>query len=385
MVVPSEIFHIPHAQSLRRYLAEQCARILVMDPTEIWFNETLQGTVLLLAEKKAVETEKSRGVAVLPVAGRHVLSLDPEPIFQEAVYANGSTIEGKWMPVFLSASERSLLAQLKGHPQVKKFTDVATVDVGIVTGANQFFLVPDSTVEEFQLKKYVHPMFGRSEHVQGLVFSKADLMANKKAGLPSNFLWFQEEDFEQLPDNVKKYLSLGLRQNLHKRFKCRTRRVWYKVPSVYTAPVAMLKRAHHYPRMVLNEAKAFTTDTAYRITPVGIQAGALVAGFVNSLTCLTAEMEGRHYGGGVLELVPSEIERLLLPVVKLGRTHLVSADGKFRNLQEDATFLRMQDKAVLGKLGLSKQDQDALYGAWAKLRNRRHRSPSADGLGDAAA
>jgi hypothetical protein len=31
---------------------------------------------------------------------------------------------------------------------------------------------------------------------------------------------------------------------------------------------------------------------------------------VNSLTALTAELEGRHYGGGVLELVPSEIEKL---------------------------------------------------------------------------
>lgn len=36
MVIPSEIFHIPHAQSLRRYLAEQCSRILLLDPEEIW-------------------------------------------------------------------------------------------------------------------------------------------------------------------------------------------------------------------------------------------------------------------------------------------------------------------------------------------------------------
>ncbi len=37
-------------------------------------------------------------------------------------------------------------------------------------------------------------------------------------------------------------------------------------------------------------------------------------GFLNGLTALTAELEGRHYGGGVLELVPSEIEKLLVPV-----------------------------------------------------------------------
>lgn len=51
MVIPSELFHIPHAQSLRKYLAQQCSRILIFDPTELWFNDTLQGTILLLAEK----------------------------------------------------------------------------------------------------------------------------------------------------------------------------------------------------------------------------------------------------------------------------------------------------------------------------------------------
>ena len=63
MVIPSEIFHIPHASSLRRYLTTQCSRILLFDPQEIWFNNTLQGTVLLLGEKKREVSEKSKGVA----------------------------------------------------------------------------------------------------------------------------------------------------------------------------------------------------------------------------------------------------------------------------------------------------------------------------------
>jgi hypothetical protein len=37
-----------------------------------------------------------------------------------------------------------------------------------------------------------------------------------------------------------------------------------------------------------------------------------VAGFHSSVTLLAAELEGRSFGGGVLELVPSEISRLLV-------------------------------------------------------------------------
>lgn len=377
MVIPSEIFHIPHAQSLRRYLAEQCSRILIIDPEEIWFEDTLQGTVLLMAEKKAERTDKNLGVAIIPIKSRDSLGGDPEDFFRNASYTNGATIEGKWMPVFLSVRERSLLADLKAHEDVRKFSEIASVDVGIVTGANKFFLVSDDTVAEFGLQRWAHPMFGRSNHVQGLVYTIADHDANKDTGLPANFLWFDEDEIKKLPKNVLAYLETGLAEKLHTRFKCRTRKTWYKVPSVYSAPIGMLKRAHHYPRLVLNEANAYSTDTAYRIRPLGIKPESLVNAFVNSLTCLTAEMEGRHYGGGVLELVPSEIERLLVPVVNATRADLRAADKRFRTAENNPEFLRTQDSRVLGKIGVSQCDQNTLHAAWQKLRDRRLRLPPA--------
>lgn len=376
MVIPSEIFHIPHAQSLRRYLVEKCSRILILDPEEIWFSDTLQGTVLLLAEKKHDASEKEKGVAVIPVTSRKLLSTDPQDLFQNIVYTNGATIEGKWMPVFLSIGERALLSQLKGEDLVKRFADLASVDVGIVTGANKFFLVPDNIVEEFALQHWAHPMFGRSEHVRGLLYSKKDHDFNKKSGLAANFLWFEEEEIKNLPSNVQRYLKAGLNQTLHTRFKCRTRTPWYRVPSVYASPIAMLKRAHHYPRLVLNKAGAYTTDTAYRIRPAGIEPESLVLAFVNSLTCLTAEIEGRHYGGGVLELVPSEIERLLVPVIQATSRELDTADQRFRSAKDSALFLRQQDARILGRIGLTKGEQGTLHNAWLKLRDRRHRVPS---------
>jgi adenine-specific DNA methylase len=376
MVIPSEIFHIPHAQALRQFLTEKCSRILLLDPDEIWFDGTLQGTVLLMAERKQGLTEKCQGVAVVNVANRRILEGDPEKIFQTASYTKGETITGKWMGVFLNAEERSLLKNLRENKKVKTFDQIASVDVGIVTGANKFFLVPDKTVEQFGLKRWAHPMFGRSDHVEGLIFSDRDHVKNKQAGIPSNFLWFQEEEIESLPPKVRQYLEMGTRDLLHLRYKCRVRRPWFKVPSVYTSPVAMLKRAHHFPRLILNHLEAYTTDTAYRITLKAVRAESLVFGFVNSMTCLTAEMEGRHYGGGVLELVPSEIERLLLPVVDADRRKLRAADQRFRTSGSDLSFLQEQDAIILPKIGLSEKERKTLFGAWLKLRNRRQRAKS---------
>src|SRR5207249_3938694 len=169
-----------------------------------------------------------------------------------------SVVNDKWMVGLLTAPERDLLVQLEQSRCVRQFADLATVDVGIVTGANGFFLVPDAVVDEFGLHAWAHPMFGRSDHVPGVIYDEKCHAENKRRGLPANFLWFGNTPWKDLPAGAKRYLRMGEAQRLTARYKCRIRTLWYNVPSVYVAPVGMLKRCHHFPRLVLNAAKAYT-------------------------------------------------------------------------------------------------------------------------------
>jgi adenine-specific DNA methylase len=274
----------------------------------------------------------------------------------------------------LTESERTLFARLEADPGVRRFAEVAAVDVGIVTGANHFFLVPDAVVDEYGLERWAHPMFGRSDHVRGVVYDKAAHEANRQLGLPTNFLWFGDLALEQMPPSVRRYIRSGEAEGLHGRYKCRIRSPWYNVPSVSLAPVGMLKRSHHFPRLVLNRARAYTTDTAYRITPNGERAADLVVGFVNSLTALSAELEGRHYGGGVLELVPSEIEKVLVPVGRHPPAALDTLDKAVRAGVPAEELLAHQDELVLNPLGIGPKYCETLTAAWLRLRDRRWRS-----------
>lgn len=374
MVVPAEILHVLHAQSLRTYLTAACSRVVVFDPQELWFEDALQGAVLLLAEKKADPAVHSQGVAIIQTRSPAFLAQDPEPFFQNATCANGETVTGKWMPAFLSAEERQVIQRAQTLAGIHRFGDVAVAEVGIVTGANKFFLVPDEVVQRYGLHDWAHPMFGRSEHVPGVVYDAQTHAANKRNGLPANFLWFRAETMEQLPPRVQEYIRSGESAKLHQRYKCSIREPWYSVPYVKSAPLAMLKRSHSYPRLVLNEARAFTTDTAYRVAPrAGVHHASLVAGFVNSLTALSAELEGRHYGGGVLELVPSEIARLLVPAARLEGDPLRALDAEFRQNLDAAAILERQDARVLVPLGLTSDETELLRGAWSRLMTRRHR------------
>lgn len=374
MVVPAEIINVTHAQSLRSYLGHECSRLVIIDPEELWFSDTLQGAVILLAEKKHSQKDKAEGLGMYPVKGREFLHLDPSSVFKAPQSINGKTVQGKWTRALLDLETRELFEELTHNESVHRFEDVAKVDVGIVTGANKFFLVPDDVVKNYKLDKWAHPMFGRSEHCPGVIYDDRQHAANVAKGNPTNFLWFNESE-HKVDEAAEAYIKLGEDQSLHTRYKCSVRSPWYKVPSVYTTEIGMLKRAHHTPRLILNRIGAYTTDTAYRIRTLGVEAEKLIGCFINPLTALSAELEGRHYGGGVLELIPSEIERLLIPLPIKANVDLVDLDNAIRN-RSTHEVLSIQGKVILGSMGLSKAKQDCVLEGWRKLRDRRHRTSS---------
>jgi adenine-specific DNA-methyltransferase len=374
MVVPAEIIHVTHAQSLRSYLGRECRRLVIVDPEELWFDGTLQGAVILLAEKRQSKAGRPEGLGMYPVKGREFLRLSPSAVFNAPQSINGKTVQGKWTRALLSLETRSLFDEIAEHDNVHRFDDIAKVDVGIVTGANKFFLVPDDVVKSYKLDKWAHPMFGRSEHCPGIIYDDRQHAANATKGNPTNFLWFIERACK-VDAAAKAYIKLGEKQSLHTRYKCRVRSPWYTVPSVYSTEIGMLKRSHDTPRLILNRIGAYTTDTAYRIRARDVVAEKLVGCFINPLTALSAEVEGRHYGGGVLELIPSEIERLIIPLPAKANVDLVKLDTAIRSLPTHQVLSR-QGKIVLGGLGLSRAKQECVLEGWRKLRDRRHRTSS---------
>ena len=379
MVVPAEIIHVTHAQPLRSYLGRECRRLVVIDPEEIWFSDTLQGAVLVLAEKHRDTRDKAEGLGMYQVKGREFLALDPAEVFAAPRSINGKTVEGKWTRALLDQETRAVIDELSDRREVHRFEDIAQVDVGIVTGANKYFLVTDDVVRHYKLDKWAHPMFGRSEHCPGIIYDERQHRANARNRNPTNFLWFLETA-AKIDAAAKAYIKLGEEMELHTRYKCRVRLPWYTVPSVYATEIGMLKRAHNSPRLILNKIDAYTTDTAYRIRVLrtlfsAVSPEKLVGCFINPLTALSAEVEGRHYGGGVLELVPSEIELLIVPLPAKVVIDLVDLDKAIRSMPTHEVLAR-QGKTVLGALGLSRAKQECVLAGWSRLRDRRQRTSS---------
>jgi hypothetical protein len=194
--------------------------------------------------------------------------------------------------------------------------EVARLGVSTVTGANDYFTFDEDTRQRYRLERWARPLLSRTRHAPGLEVTEADWSVALASGAPVWLLDVAEDDASDRGHaGLGRYVSKGEEAELHLRYKTGIREPWYRVPVVRPKALLLSKRSHFFPRLMLNEAGLATTDTVYQgdMTPpfVGL-ARTLVSGFHNSLTLLTTEIEGRSFGGGVLELVPSEIARLVV-------------------------------------------------------------------------
>ena len=375
MIVPSEILHVLYAKGLRDYLLQECSEVLIIDPENQWFDGILQGVVLLMGRKKSSPTDKTKGLSIFHTKDNSFAKQNPSELFNNADYVDGDFLQSKWTYALLTSEEREVFKSISNNKNVYKFSSVATADVGIVTGANKYFLVTNETVESFGLEKIAHPMFGRSEHCPGIVYDINQHKENINKGYPTNFIYFDSENDDK---TYQEYINIGIKENLHTRYKCRIRTPWYKVPSVYSSPISMLKRSNGMPRLIFNELDAFTTDTAYRVFPKdSFDAKTLVSCFLNTLTALSAELEGRHYGGGVLELVPSEIDNLIVPYIPNIDININELNEYVKNHSIDEILIR-QDRIILKCLGINDEQIRILQNAFLRIKNRRQHMTEAE-------
>ena len=62
------------------------------------------------------------------------------------------------------------------------------------------------------------------------------------------------------------YIKEGEKLGIHKGYKCGIRNEWQIMPSAWVSEALFTRRNNIYPRLIINSAKAYTTDTMHRVT-----------------------------------------------------------------------------------------------------------------------
>jgi adenine-specific DNA methylase len=368
-VLPAEILQVSYAQTLREFLAKFYNKINIVSFKKLVFPDIQQEVVLLLCEKNKSDTHLIEHLELKDASALKNLDITKLKSPKKKIDFKSN----KWTFYFLTQKEISFLERLQKENIIQKFGSYAKVEVGITTGANPFFTVPLSTVEEYDLDEYAKPMVGRSVQVSSVIFTKPDWNKNRNSKARSHLLTFPKMAELNGSIGARNYIALGEEEKINEGYKCRIRDEWQIIPSLRISDALFIRRNNLYPRLIINKAKAYTTDTMHRVTVNSdVDIKALTASYYNSLSLAFAEICGRSHGGGVLELMPNEVENILLPYSKINAELLPQIDKMIRAKTDISEVLKFTNKKILkDNLGFSDEDIKIADSIRIKLSSRR--------------
>ena len=361
-VLPSEFLQVQYATELQNLLKDNFSRIDIFTFTKIIFEGIEQDTILVVATRCSDE----KGLFFASI--NSLSQLDTDNYFIE----QHNNERFKWNCHILNKLELQLVEEISDmFPSLGNMSNMAA---GIVTGADKFFVLSSDTVAKYNLEKFVVPIIKSAAHVGSSVeIDIALLEDNKSAGLRSCLLDLR--NYTDCRDNhaVSEYIAMMYNADISTRHKCSRRVPWYVVPNVWSSELVFFKRAHKYPKLLLNTANTLVTDSAYRISLHEEYDGkSVVRSFYNSLTLLLAELEGRSYGGGVLEVTPNECRKLRIPYHKMSTRHFEQFKNSFKSSTDLDQVIIENDRLLLQQIGrLSESTVTQLQRIREKLMARR--------------
>lgn len=367
MVVPAELLQVTYSAQLRKFLTDTFRRVTVFAFDRLVFGSVQQEVVLLTAEK---DDTGPAGIRVIELEDADALNDGHHDWSSEPIKALDHDTE-KWTQYFLTNDQLDVVRRLRSNAAMVRLGDVAEVDVGVVTGMNDFFVLDAAGPTSVGLKAYARPIITRGNQLTGGHLTEGDWFAFGESGQARLLLALDDDVTVDGP--LANYIAKGEQEGVDKGYKCRIRRRWYVVPSTWRPSGFMLRQIHLYPKVTINRTDATSTDTVHRVRfKPGVNAETVVGAFHNSATFLLAEIFGRSYGGGVLELEPSEAEAMLIAPPSFFAPPFEQVDVALRRGDIDE-ILKLGDAGLVQSAGLSPDDLQMLRTGWERLRDRRLR------------
>ena len=370
-VIPAEILQVAYAEDLRLYLSNNLAKITLITFEKLVFPDIEQEVVVFIGEKGDVE----KGIRIIEMNDLddfEKLNLEQNG-FQKLQH-----VKEKWTKYFVTAKEMELIQQIRKDSRFAKFSEYGIINVGITTGNNSYFSITEETNDEYNLGNVTLPLIGRSSHAHGIYFNPEDWKRNKAEGKRARLISFPDTPFDEYDSLHKKYIALGEEKEEHKGYKCSIRDRWYIVPSIWIPDAFFLRRNNLYPKFVLNECNAVSTDTMHRMKfNENVEPENVLLAYYNSISFAFTEICGRSYGGGVLEILPGEMGNIILPKVNnidpvLRTTLLQRIDSIVRNDENIEEALDLVDQELLiNILGIEPEICTKCRIIWKKMQRRR--------------
>lgn len=373
LVLPAELLSVNYAAPVRRFLFNRFRNVQLVLFEEQVFPEAEADVVLLLADgylegpanHATIRQAKNASQLDCLGAGLAWTPLDP------AAKWTSSLVDPKAVEPLNELMQAGLFTSLESW---------GDTTLGMVTGNNKYFTLSPQRVKELGLgsNELVPLSPPGSSHLRGLALSKAALDRLGREG-HATYLFYPTDPPSE---SAKAYIEDGHRTGVDSAYKCRIRKIWYRVPLVPAADLFLTCMNADTPRLTANKAGAHYLNSVHGVflNKEYRQLGRdlLPIASLNSVTLLHAEIVGRAYGGGILKIEPKEADVWAMPSPKLVSTlakSLLAVKPKISKLLRESKLLEavgIVDAVILAECSnLSKKQIERIRRAREELAQRR--------------
>lgn len=370
-VLPAELLAANYAAPVREFLLRHFRRVDVVLFEKPVFPEVQEEVVLLCAGGYGAPSNGCIYVSQVDSASG-LGSLKPFPAFVEG--------GGRW-PVGKASQDAQQILERLSPVDAVNLSGYGRIRLGAVTGANSYFVMTAARAASLELGEgdLVDICPPGSRHLRTLALDADDLRRLDAAGKPAKLFCPQQDPSPA----AKRYIAWGEETGIHKAYKCRIRKPWWRVPGLRSCDIFITYMNGAGPNLCYNRTGAYYLNSVHGLIldeAVPEEAGWLLPiAAMSSLTLLSAELFGRSYGGGILKLEPSEAGKMLVPSPEFLVRHAAALESLRGDLEgclasgnrDKATL--MVDEAILPDLGMSYSDMQRAHGLLLELRARRAR------------
>lgn len=307
-VVPAEIGHAAYAAPVIGHLMDSFANLQIVAIRKKLFPALSEDCWLLYASGHGRRARKLK-FSLVDEFGY----CSRPPTESQSVSISRGDLE-RWgyrlRPFLMSADSRDAYMDLQ--PVVPRLGDLATITIGYVTGANDFFHLRPSDIAKLGIPpRHFLPSVRSGRMLAGRRLTSARLKQWHQGNEP--YLLLHLDPGERYGKQVASYLGSEAGERAREAFKCRVRDPWYSVPNVRVPCAFLSYMSGDGPLLVENYARCVGTNSVHVVyLKSGRNRRPLMRAWDQLLTRVSCEVEGHPLGGGMLKLEPSRAARILL-------------------------------------------------------------------------
>lgn len=310
-LIPTEFFTVNYGSVLRQYLSQRVTLLSIhqFDPEDVQFDDALVSSCIVTYRKRRPSGEER----LLYTYGGNVL----HPSVNRSMAQSALAGVQRWSFSTDQPRHRRASSDLT-------FGDIFSVKRGMATGANHFFIVTPETAAEYDIPaEFLKPILPGPRHLTDAVIER------NVNGAPLNVQPLYLLACTQPPEIVERrypglwsYLQTGVAQNIHERYLCASKEVWYypeqRQPSLFVATyMGRASGKSDTPiRFYLNLSDALVTNVYLHLYPQSALMRLLAGnrerliellGALNRISMADVVQNGRSYGGGLHKVEPKEL------------------------------------------------------------------------------